>query len=103
MTRSIGFRSNRLRCEPSRSPKLLFTIFCLSLCGGMGCGSGQSMDVQKWAIRAADRRPVIKDRELMILDLSVVDDPGRTIEPCDRTADDLPVWSFGWLMSRIAE
>src|SRR5262249_3113031 len=45
-----------------------------------------------------------KDRELMIRDLSVVEDSARTIEPCDGSGSgDLPAWSFGRLMSQLAE
>jgi hypothetical protein len=54
-------------------------------------------------------RPVDKDRELMIRDLSVVDDPSRTLEPCDFIGhsgpgpQELPVWSFGNIMTAIAQ
>lgn len=43
------------------------------------------------------------EHELMIRDLAVVDDPPRTIEPCEPPAfAALPAWSFGALMSKIA-
>jgi hypothetical protein len=49
------------------------------------------------------QRPVDIEQELMMRDLAVVDDPSRTIEPCQPPAfAALPPWSFGALMSKIA-
>jgi len=58
---------------------------------------------QQSAVRASGRA-VDTEHELMIRHLTVVDDPARTIEPCDPLGSgNLPPWSFGALISQVAE
>jgi hypothetical protein len=42
------------------------------------------------------------ERELMIRDLTVVEDPARTYEPCTGTGTRMGAWTFGRLMTEIA-
>jgi hypothetical protein len=41
-------------------------------------------------------------RELMITDLSVVNDPARTFDTCTNTGTPMGIWTFGHLMSEMA-
>jgi hypothetical protein len=41
-------------------------------------------------------------RELMITDLSVVNDPARTFDACTNTGTPMGIWTFGHLMSEMA-
>src|ERR1700687_2120486 len=42
------------------------------------------------------------EKELTILDLTVIDDPVRTLDPCMVGAEPLPPWSFGKIMQIVA-
>ena len=42
------------------------------------------------------------ERELLVRDLAVVEDPQRTYEPCTDTGTPLGAWTFGRLMTEIA-
>jgi hypothetical protein len=44
-------------------------------------------------------RPIFWNRSLMITDLSVVDDPSRTFDPCTGRGTRMGAWTFGRLMS----
>lgn len=52
-------------------------------------------------------RPVAvdRDRSLMIRDLRVIEDPKRTVNPCDRASTDNmnKIWGFGFLMNEMAK
>lgn len=52
-------------------------------------------------------RPVAvdRDRSLMIRDLRVIEDPKRTVNPCNRASDDNmnKIWGFGFLMKEMAK
>lgn len=41
-------------------------------------------------------------RELMITDLSVVNDPARTFDVCSNAGTPMGIWTFGHLMSEMA-
>lgn len=45
---------------------------------------------------------VDKDRELMVTATSVVEDPGRTFDPCTNTGTLMGAWTFGKLMEQMA-
>ena len=49
--------------------------------------------------RSALSQGIVQEKELIIRDLSAVEDPDRTSDPC---TSGLTTWSFGALMSRIA-
>jgi len=49
--------------------------------------------------RSSLSQGIVQEKELIIRDLSAVEDPNRTSDPC---ASGLATWSFGALMSRIA-
>jgi hypothetical protein len=46
--------------------------------------------------------PLLKDHSLMITDLSVVEDPTRTFNPCSNIGNPVGVWTFGHLMREMA-
>jgi hypothetical protein len=46
-------------------------------------------------------RPVFWNKSLMITDLSVVEDPSRTFDPCTGTGTRMGAWTFGRLMSDV--
>jgi hypothetical protein len=46
--------------------------------------------------------PLLKDHSLMITDLSVVEDPTRTFNPCSGVGNPNGVWTFGKLMTDMA-
>lgn len=46
--------------------------------------------------------PLLKEHSLMITDLSVVEDPTRTFNPCNGTGNPNGVWTFGHLMKEMA-
>src|SRR5216684_4840181 len=48
---------------------------------------------------AALSQGIVQEKELILRDLSVLEDPDRTSDPC---TSGLATWSFGVLMSRIA-
>ncbi len=51
---------------------------------------------------AALSRAVDPEKELLIRNRSVIEDPERSLDPCDVGADPLPAWSFGKLMQNVA-
>ncbi|NNC90023.1 MAG: hypothetical protein HKN82_16315 [Akkermansiaceae bacterium] len=60
-------------------------------------------------VTAATARPVLgassmvaPERSLMITDLSVVEDPDRTFDPCSGTGTPMGKWTFGFLMEQAA-
>ena len=84
-------------------PKTLRFVLAALAVIPVHCAPASLKTNQQSAIQAC-QRPVDIEHELMIRDLAVVDDPSRTIEPCDPPASgDLPPWSFGALMSQIAD
>jgi len=42
-------------------------------------------------------------KELLISNLSVIEDPARTLDPCDVGEEPLPPWSFGKIMQIVAD
>ncbi|MEO2168700.1 MAG: hypothetical protein ABGY42_11375, partial [bacterium] len=42
------------------------------------------------------------DRTLMVTDVSVVEDPARTFDPCDPVGTPMGPWTFGYLMQEMA-
>jgi hypothetical protein len=51
---------------------------------------------------AAESRAVDPEKEILIRDLSVLEDPVRSLDPCDVGSNPLPPWSFGKLMQNVA-
>ncbi len=47
-------------------------------------------------------RAVDPERSLMIRDVRVVEDPARTFNPCTRTGTPMGRWTFGYLMTQMA-
>lgn len=47
-------------------------------------------------------RAINAEKELTIRDLSVIEDPSRTLDPCDVGQEPLPPWSFGKIMRMVA-
>lgn len=46
--------------------------------------------------------PALKDHSLMITDLTVVEDPGRTFNPCTKIGNANGAWTFGKLVTDMA-
>jgi hypothetical protein len=46
--------------------------------------------------------PLLKDRSLMITDPSVIQDPTRTYDVCSKTGTKMGKWTFGYLMTQMA-
>ncbi|PSL29864.1 choice-of-anchor X domain-containing protein [Chitinophaga ginsengisoli] len=46
--------------------------------------------------------PELRERSLMITDLGVIEDPTRTFNPCTRKGDPDGVWTFGHLITQMA-
>src|SRR5215510_10759446 len=112
MTRAIDHLNRDSTAKRNCSCKALCAATAALLLASTACAPNPDPTVQQRSqalgfVRGVRNWPSIdKDRELMIRDLSVVEDSGRTIEPCDgfgSGSGDLPVWSFGWLMSQVAE
>jgi len=67
-----------------------------------------AFQVARAGVPAGDRgfanlsNSVHPEKELTILDLSVIDDPLRTLDPCVVGAEPLPPWSFGKIMQIVA-
>src|SRR5215831_15362369 len=53
-------------------------------------------------LSSAPARAVNAEKELTIRDLSVIEDPSRTLDPCDVGQEPLPAWSFGRIMQIVA-
>lgn len=53
--------------------------------------------------RARLSRPADPEKEIFIRDRSVVDDPLRSLDPCDVGSEPLPPWSFGKVLENVAE
>src|SRR5713101_4692734 len=103
MTRANGTDVNRHSGTNWNSlpTTLRFVVGALALIP-MRCAPASPKANPQSAVQAS-QRPVDTEHELMILDLAVVDDPSRTIEPCEPPPfAALPPWSFGALMSQIA-
>lgn len=49
-----------------------------------------------------DPLSIVPDHELMITSIGVVEDPARTWDPCARTGTQMGAWTFGALMTAIA-
>ncbi len=64
----------------------------------VACAGGPAADRS----RANLSNSVNPEKELTILDLSVIDDPVRTLDPCVVGAEPLPPWSFGKIMQIVA-
>lgn len=58
--------------------------------------------VPKARSSAATSQAVDPEREILIRDRSVIEDPERSLDPCDVGAEPLPPWSFGKLMQNVA-
>jgi hypothetical protein len=68
----------------------------------MACSTGSARLSQHCSGPARTLTAINVERELLIRDLSVVQDPIRTLEPCGAIPAQLPAWSFGGVMTRIA-
>jgi hypothetical protein len=83
--------------KPARGKKLNYlpvTLVALQV----ACSGGPVADRS----RASLSNSVNPEKELTILDLSVIDDPVRTLDPCVVGAEPLPPWSFGKIMEIVA-
>ena len=52
---------------------------------------------------ACGSQTIDPDKELTVHDLSVIDDPTRSLDPCVAGEEPLPAWSFGKIMQTVAE
>jgi hypothetical protein len=59
---------------------------------------GTSMPIEWWGFHVG----VDAERSLVIRDPRVVEDPARTYDPCTDTGTKMGRWTFGYLMSQIA-
>src|SRR5215472_3679477 len=62
------------------------------------CTSGPAIDRSKVRLSNA----IDPEKELLIRDLSVTEDPARTLDPCVVGEEPLPSWSFGKIMQIVA-
>lgn len=46
--------------------------------------------------------PLLRDRSLMVTDLGVIEDPDRTFNPCTKKGNPKGVWTFGHLITEMA-
>jgi hypothetical protein len=84
-----------------RSPVTVFTVgFVVFLLASCGVASSSGPRSQLNAHRATLEN-IDSGRELLIRDLSVVNDPDRTIEPCGAESGPLKPWSFGSLAYKL--
>lgn len=70
----------------------------LSLTGSQAIGAVQAL-VPQPVIPPAIVDP---ERTLMVNDVSVVEDPARTFDPCDPVGTPMGAWTFGYLMQEMA-
>ena len=69
----------------------------------LACGPASSFN--RFSAVSATRSPlrsVDRERELLIRDLSVVEDPVRTLDPCEEPSGSPGAWTFAAQMTRVA-
>jgi hypothetical protein len=66
----------------------------------LGCTGGGSSLGRSTATLSETIDP---DKELTVRDLSVIDDPTRSLDPCVVGEEPLPAWSFGKIMQTVSE
>ncbi len=83
-------------------PELSFSnqAFTNVVCTNLIVGGGTNVNVTN--VQVLLDRPIFWDRSLMITDLSVVEDPRRTFDPCTGRGTPMGAWTFGRLMSDMA-
>ncbi len=74
--------------------------FSLLVAFVLGCAGGGSAVDRSTATLSQIIDP---DKELTLRDLSVIDDPTRSLDPCVVGEEPLPAWSFGKIMQTVAE
>ena len=60
--------------------------------------TGTDVVLDKWGFAQA----ITEQNSLVIRDVSVVEDPARTYDPCNNSGTSMGKWTFGFLMSQIA-
>ncbi len=65
----------------------------------LGCAGGAAVERST----ATLSETIDPDKELTVRDLSVVDDPTRSLDPCVVGEEPLPAWSFGKIMQTAAD
>src|SRR5262245_53138398 len=63
----------------------------------LACSDAASAPSKAPLLRAVD-----PEKEILIRHGSVIDDPSRSLDPCDVGTNPLPPWSFGKLMQNVA-
>ena len=83
-------------------PLVLFSnlAFTNIICTNLAIGSGTNINVTN--VQTLLDRPIFWDKSLMVTDLSVVEDPQRTFDPCTGQGTRMGAWTFGRLMSDLA-
>ena len=89
-----GEGSGKLRWRVGNTLPVLSAVAVLAACGG-----GSTVD----RLRAPLSNAVNPGKELSVIDLSVVGDATRSLDPCVAGQEPLPPWSFGRIMQIVAD
>ena len=87
--------------DGNRDKRLKVTRRSLSLVGALVLGwtGGQSPAHST----AGQGERIDPEKELTVRDLSVIDDPTRSLDPCVASEEPLPAWSFGRIMRSVSQ
>jgi hypothetical protein len=89
-----GEGSRKPRWRAGNTLPALSAVALLAACGG-----GPSVERS----RAALLNSINPKKELSVIDVSVVGDATRSLDPCDVGQEPLPPWSFGKIMQILAD
>ena len=89
-----GEGSSKPRWRVGNTLPVLSAVAVLAACGG-----GSTVD----RLRAPLSNAINPGKELSIIDLSVVGDATRSLDPCVAGQEPLPPWSFGKVMQIVAD
>lgn len=88
--------------KPTLEPQLVFTNFAVTniICTNVVVAGVPTQNITN--LQALLDRPIFWDKSLLITDLSVVEDPRRTFDPCTGRGTKMGAWTFGRLMADMA-